>query len=110
LSQLRQRTPEFTELGATILAVSPDGPEQSQALAEAQELAFALLSDPELRVADLYGVRHEDEPRGRLIPRPATFVLDAAGKVQYAYVGENPSDRPDEAELLAVVRSLPSIG
>jgi peroxiredoxin Q/BCP len=101
---LRQRNPEFESEGADIVAVSPDSVAATRTLVERLELPFTVLSDPELGAVDAYQVRHDEEPRGRLIPRPSVFVINPQGTIEYVYVGENPSDRPAEDELLAVIR------
>lgn len=104
MSQLRQRDPEFRSAGAEIIAISPDNITATKELAERLELSFTVLSDPELAVADAYRVRHDDEPKGRLIPRPSVFVISPEGIIEFAYVGQSPSDRPAENDLLAAVR------
>jgi peroxiredoxin len=58
-------------------------------------LPFSLLSDPDGDLSRLYGVWH-DEHR---IARPAIFVIDAAGTVRYAYVGEDFADRRGDEPL-----------
>jgi len=40
------------------------------------------------------------------ISRPASFVLDADGVVQFAHVGDHPRDRPEAAALLLALRTL----
>ncbi|MDP2870953.1 MAG: redoxin domain-containing protein [Bacillota bacterium] len=106
MSQLRQRDPEFREYEAEIVAISPDDQQATKELVERLELPFTVLSDPHLEAAGAYHVRHIDEPSGRRIPRPATFVIGPDGLVLYAYVGENARDRPGEDDLLAVVRGI----
>lgn len=101
--QLRDHHQAFGRRGAEIVAISSEDRAQAAQIKREEALPFPILSDPEHRVIDAYGVFHDDEPKGRPIARPATFVLDAVGAIRYRYVGENPSDRPSPDEILAAV-------
>jgi len=54
---------------------------------------FPLVFDPELKVVDLLGIRKD-------LSKPATYILDQAGNVRYAYVGSSLADRPSVKALL----------
>jgi peroxiredoxin len=64
-----------------VLAISVDAPNESREIVEAYGLEFRLLSDPELRVIDQFGVRHPDGGLDGDIARPAVFILDRDGRV-----------------------------
>jgi len=64
-----------------VLAISVDPPEESRRIVEAYGLDFRLLSDPDLRVIDQFGVRHADGGLDGDIARPAVFILDREGRV-----------------------------
>ena len=104
MTQLRQHHTEFQRRNASILAISSEDQERTAKLKGELELPFPLLSDSERHAIRDYGVFHENEPKGRLISRPATFVLDPSGKISYRYVGENHTDRP---EIEALLTALP---
>lgn len=70
--------------------MSADSQETSRALADKLGIEFPMLSDPQLEVVRAYGI----EEVGKDIARPATFVLDADGRVLFAHVGKVPGDRP----------------
>lgn len=106
MSQLRHSIYDFNTLGATVIAVCPDPVEEVARVAQSDHLDYTVLSDPELTSVHAYGVFHEDEPKGRRIPRPSTFVIGRDGKVKYVYVGESPSDRPAISSVLEEVRKL----
>ncbi len=76
--------------------ISVDRPEQNRAMVEKLVLPFSLLSDPDGTAARRYGAWDEE---GR-IARPAIFVVDRAGLVRYAYVGEDFADRPGDEPVL----------
>ncbi len=106
MSQLRQRIAEFDSLDAELVVISPDNKENTIGLVGRLELPYPVLSDPDLRVIDAFGVRHVSEPYGKQIPRPATFVMDRDWRVRFAYVGDSVPDRPAEDVMLDAVRSV----
>ncbi|WP_136689590.1 redoxin domain-containing protein [Halorhabdus amylolytica] len=87
---------------ATVVGVSIATPYAHKRLIEEEALAdYRLYSDPGNDVAREYGVVHDlDGMAGIEEPRPAVFVLDGDGVVDYAWVaGEWPEFPPyDEVE------------
>lgn len=57
--------------------VSLDGAEKNQAFAESVGASFVLLSDPEKKVAERYGVL----ALGGLYAKRVTFYIDGSGKI-----------------------------
>ena len=55
---------------------------------------FPVLLDVELKGVDQLGIRKD-------LSKPATYIVDQEGNVQYAYVGEHIADRPSVTALLA---------
>jgi len=81
--------PEFEDLDAVILGVSPDSPKKHQNFIEKQNLEITLLSDEEKTVSQEYGVWQLKKNYGREymgISR-TTFLIDPNGKI--AAVWEN---------------------
>lgn len=89
-----------------MFGISVDAPQQNRDMIAKLILPFSLLSDPEGEVSRRYGVWDEE---GR-IARPAIFVIDAAGVVRYAYVGEDFADRPGDEPVLTALRAEPEGG
>jgi peroxiredoxin len=81
----------FDELGARVVAVSPDPPELTAARFKKHgRFRFAVLADPDYRVAEAYGVYRPaagDEPE-RLLH--GTFLIGPGGRVFWANVGAEP--------------------
>jgi peroxiredoxin len=67
---------------------------------------FPLLSDPEHRVIDRYGLFNGDEQKGRPVPHPTTFVIDREGIVRWKRVELNYKLRPTNEEILAALSAL----
>lgn len=91
----------FGEMGAHLLAVSPQSVESHERFsAEHGGFGFPLLADPDKAVGRSYGIIG---PLGSY--RRSVFVVDAAGRVRYAH--RSPAGgtfRPTE-ELLGAVRA-----
>ena len=102
----------FKELGAEVAVVYPietrdDGSRLTNFLDDVKTklddpsnpVPFPVLLDVELKGVDQLGIRKD-------LSKPATYIVDSAGNVQYAYVGEHIGDRPGVPALLAEVGKL----
>jgi len=78
---------KFDREGAVILGVSKDSVESHQTFREKNKLPFTLLSDPEGKVLDLYGVRKKKSLYGRTFmgTERTTFLIDEAGTIRKVY-------------------------
>ncbi|MDG0810170.1 peroxiredoxin [Cohnella rhizosphaerae] len=77
----RDAHPAFGDSGAVVLGVSPDDLKSHRKFADKFGLPFLLLSDPDHRVAELYGVWQQKKLYGREymgIVR-STFLIDEEG-------------------------------
>lgn len=63
--------------------------------------AFRMLLDRECKACDRLGIRAD-------LAKPSTYVLDAQGRVTYAYVGETSTDRPSVKAVLAQLDRAPA--
>ncbi|MCL4290561.1 MAG: thioredoxin-dependent thiol peroxidase [Thermoleophilia bacterium] len=102
--ELRDAYAAFEERGAAILGVSPDD-EASHARFRARHgLPFALLADPDRKVAEAYGVWREKTLYGkkRLGIVRSTFVIGPDGTVVRALRGVKPDGHAER--VLAALR------
>ena len=78
---------EFTSENATILGVSKDSVKSHQRFKEKHNLPFTLLSDPEGKILDLYGVWKQKNMYGRTFmgTERTTFLIDQEGVVKKVY-------------------------
>ena len=78
---------EFEKEGAIILGVSKDSVKSHQKFKQKHELPFTLLSDPEGKVLDLYGVWKKKSLYGRTFmgTERTTFLIDEKGIVKKVY-------------------------
>ena len=85
--EFRDMAKEFEKEGAIILGVSKDSVKSHQKFKQKNELPFTLLSDPEGKVLDLYGVWKKKSVYGRTFmgTERTTFLIDEKGIVKKIY-------------------------
>jgi peroxiredoxin len=101
---LRQNYVAYKEMGVEVLAICPQEASIGAKLKGSLGLPFTLLSDPGCRVIKSYGIFHENEPKGRDIPYPSTFIVDEGGSVIWRYIGKDSSDRPAYRTLVEALK------
>ncbi len=71
------------ELGYTVIGVSPDSPSSHRKFKEKYGLNFVLLSDPDKKVAEMFGAYGEKKAYGKVTKGiiRSTFVIDEEGKI-----------------------------
>ena len=94
LAEVKRDLPLFDELGARVIAISADPQELTRRQFEQHgPFGFPILADPG-KAAQAFGVfkpaRNAEEPGVR---RHGTFVIDGAGTVRWANVGDAPFRR-----------------
>jgi peroxiredoxin len=75
-------------------------------LARAAALEFPILSDPDRRMIDAYGLRHVAAHDGQDIAFSASVLIDAAGMVRWTSVTRNVRVRPSPDQVLAAIDAL----
>lgn len=97
-----------------LYAVSVDSTEESRQLAEKiaadgrGEVNFPLLSDPERKTIDAYGLRDPAYAGGKMegIPHPAVYVIDKQGRVAWAKIESDYKQRPTLEEIRTALDAL----
>jgi peroxiredoxin len=123
LQALEEALPAIRELGASLVAISPQIKANSRKSVRQNELSFPILSDSKNDVAAAFGLRFtlpdylielyknfgndlpkiNDDPSWTL-PMPARFVIGVDGIITYAEVNPDYTLRPDPSELLPALR------
>lgn len=85
--QFRDSIKEFEDENAVILGVSKDSVDSHRKFKQKHSLPFTLLSDPEGKVLDLYGVWKKKSLYGRTFmgTERTTFLIDEKGIVRKVY-------------------------
>ena len=97
---------DFRARGCAVAAVVVDPVETNAQLARDASLAFPILSDPELRAIDAYGLRHVAAHDGADIAHSASVLIDGQGIVRWVFVTRNVRVRPLPDDVLAAVDAL----
>src|SRR5690242_3143851 len=115
--------PRITAAGASLVAISPEKPDDSLSTAEKNALSFEVLSDVGQEVGRAFGIVYEftDELRGVYqgfgldipakngtpgewsLPVSATYVVDTNSTIIYAYTDVDYRDRADPEDVLKVL-------
>jgi peroxiredoxin len=122
---LQQAFPEMKELGAKLVAISPQTPDNSLSTYEKHALTFEVLSDVGNRVARDFGLvfalAEEVRPIYKEfsfdipayngddsfeIPIPATYVIAPDGMIVYSFVDADYSHRAEPTDIIKVLKEL----
>ncbi len=115
--------PQIAAAGASLVAISPEKPDETLSTAEKNALTFEVLSDVGQTVGRAFGLVYEfteelksayhgfnlDIPaRNRTpgewaLPVSATYVIDRGGSIIYAYTDVDYRDRADPRDVLQVL-------
>jgi peroxiredoxin len=125
LHAYQQILPQIQALGASLVAISPQTPDNSLMFTEKQALTFAVLSDVGNRVARQFGLVFTLDEAVRAVhrqmgadlpayngddswelPMPGTFLVDQTGAVRLAFVDPNYTRRLDPSIILTELKKL----
>ena len=100
---MREDHDEFTEKGAEILVIGPEGPRRFKQVWDEQRYPFVGFADYRHTVADLYGQEVNLMKLGRM---PAMLIVDKQGIIRFAHFGDNMADIPRNEDVLALLDQL----
>ena len=95
---VRDALPELRDLGVAAVGISPDNPQQQKKFDDKHQLGFPLLSDPENKIANAYGVWGEKKMYGKTymgIVR-SSFLVDENGKIAAVWYKISPKNTVPE--------------
>lgn len=98
----------WQEVGATVLGISVDSPFVTRKFAEEIEAPFPILSDFNREASRAWDVLYEDFYGLEGVSKRAAFVVDADGRVTWAWVTEDAEVLPPFEEILEAVRAARS--
>ena len=116
--------PEFEKAGASLVAITPQSGNQAYFMHDQHKLRFPLLVDEGNKVARQFGIvyripdyqeklfssvfinlPHINGDTTWELPLPATYVIGCDGKVQYAWINVDYTERAEPGEVLSIVRN-----
>lgn len=125
LRALQQALPDIQQQGATLVAISPQTPDNSLSTVEKNELAFEVLSDVGNEVARQFGlvfqlpeslrpvyegfgidlpVHNGDETFE--LPLPATYVIAPSGQITHAFINTDYKQRMEPSDIVEALKAL----
>lgn len=116
---------ELQAAGAQLLAISMDTPEKLKATPGRDKLGYRLLSDSGANAANAFGIafkvddalvkKYKDSYKidleaasgndRHILPHPAVFVADTAGKIRFAYSNPEYKVRLEAAKILEAAKA-----
>lgn len=124
LHYLQDKLPEIKTAGATLLALTPELPDNSLNTSEKNNLEFSVLSDVGNVIGKNYGVVFELTPEvatiynngfglnekngdaSNQLPLAATYVIDTNGIIQYAFLDADYTKRAEVSEIVTALKKL----
>lgn len=111
--------------GSTLLCISPESADRHLQMQLREDLQLTLLSDPGGQVAQSYGVAYDlsatelsvyrelgveptaAQPGGQeFLPIPASYIIEPAGRIRFAFVEPDFRKRSEPQDLLAELMQL----
>ncbi|SHE57921.1 Peroxiredoxin [Arenibacter palladensis] len=120
LREIQNHLPEIKSLGATLLAISPQRPDDALTATQKNELEFEVLSDADQEVIKAYNLQFdpgEDYHQRRdltllnggglkTLPVPATFIVNTNQIIEAAHVEANYTERMGPKEIIKVIEKM----
>jgi peroxiredoxin len=118
LREIQKHLEEITSLGVTLLAISPQSPDNAFTTTQKNELGYEVLSDAHQEVIKVYNLQFdpgedyhqrrdltkENGDGSKTLPIPATFIIDTNQKIVAAHVEANYTERMTAKEIIAALR------
>jgi peroxiredoxin len=122
LRQIQQHLAQIKKLGATLLAISPQKPDDALSIIQKNDLGFEVLSDIDQEVIKVYGLQFDpgqdyhdrrdltvlNGDGSKTLPVPATFVINSDRTIAAAHVEADYTQRMAAADIIAVISGLRS--
>lgn len=124
LRAMQKELPAFKAQGATLIALTPELPDQSMSTAEKTELEFEVLSDLNNNIARDYGIVYkltdgvasiyEDKfslsanngNNSNELPLATTYVINEDGEIIYAFLDADYRNRAEPADVVEALQAL----
>ena len=122
LRALQEKLPDFRSFNTSLVAISPQQPDQSLSTSEKNALEFEVLSDLHNQVARNFGIVFElnddlkslyrdlgidlesyNGDNSQELPMPSTFVIDRDGTIVAAWHDEDHTRRMEPDEILKIL-------
>ena len=109
LAEVNSRLAEFEALGLSVVTVSVDEVPLIAQFADAQDIGYTMLADPNGDINEELGIRDTQYPVGSAafgVPRPILYVVDRSGTIRARYMEPTYRTRPDLDTVLEEAAAL----
>ena len=120
LRAIQQHLPQIRSLGASLIAISPQRPDDALTAIQKNELEYEVLSDADQEVIKAYNLQFdpgEDYHQRRdlsvlnggglkTLPVPATFIVNTDQIIEAAHVEANYTERMGPIEIIEVIEKM----
>lgn len=106
MCSIRDSIQRYNSLKARVVAVSVDSPFAWKLWAEKEGFTFEFWSDFNKEAIRAFGCLREDLVGLKGVANRSAFVIDALGKIRYAWVSPDPGKLPNFDEIQGVLASL----
>jgi peroxiredoxin len=117
LREIQRYLPQIASFGASVLAISPQNPDNALTAQQKNELGFEVLSDSNQEVIKAYNLQfdpgddyhsrrdltQENGDGSKLLPVPATFIIDPDFTIVAAHVKANYTERMTPEKILEIL-------
>ena len=119
LARLQDSLSQIQEKGATVIAVSPEKPENIKLTVDKTKASYPVIFDEGMKIMKAYDVEYELEEttlaryrssgldieknngtNGKYLPVPAVYIIDKESTVTYRFFDADYKKRPSIAEIL----------
>lgn len=124
LQALQKALPEFEKYGATLVAISPETPDNSLTTSEKNNLSFEVLSDLDNQVAQKFNLvftlpedliaiyngfgidlEQSNGNSNQQLPISATYIIDQDGTILYDFIQEDYKERADPEDIINFLKN-----
>jgi arsenic resistance protein ArsH len=121
--------PEIKALGAQLVAISPQAPDNSLSDEDISKMSFTVLSDQDSIIANKFGIAWNipdilkehmkvdreldlgviNNDEGNALPIPATFIISRKGEIMWRFIDVDYRNRSEPSDIIKALKELSKI-
>lgn len=120
LREIQKHLTEIKSYGASVLAISPQKPDDAMTMSQKNDLQFEVLSDADQQVIRAFNLQFDPGENyhkrrdltvlngdgSKTLPVPATFIVNQNGVIEAAHVEPNYTERMSPEMILNVLERI----
>jgi peroxiredoxin len=97
---------KLESMGGRLVALSADTVKEAKGVATRQHLSYDIISDEKLEVIRSLGLFFHEPNMDKDTTIPAHFLVDKNGRIAWRWIARKTHDRPDPADVIAMIEGL----